>query len=227
MLTHLADHLDLWAQGLQNTVSLTVLGFVFGFILAIPLAAARLSKTALLSRLAYGYIYLVRGTPLLVQIFIIYYGLGQFHRELKALGLWWFFRDAYNCGLLAFTLNSAAYQAEILRGGILTIPRGTIEAGLALGLHRFQRFRLLVLPITVARMLPAFGNELVLLLKASALVSVITVRDVMGQARYLFGETFDLSVFYIAAANYLLVVLVIEAIWRRLEHRNTWLQHNG
>ena len=181
----------------------------------------------MLSRLAYFYIYIVRGTPLLVQIFIIYYGLGQFHKEFKALGVWWFFRDAYYCGLLAFTLNSAAYQAEILRGGILAIPKGTIEAGRALGLHRFQIFRLLILPITIARMLPAFGNELVLLLKASALVSVITVRDLMGQARYLFGETFDLSVFYIAAVNYLIVVLLIEAIWRHLENRNVWLKYKG
>ncbi|MEX0302629.1 MAG: ABC transporter permease [Leisingera sp.] len=227
MQNHLTENADLWLHGLQNTVSLTLLGFVLGFFVAVPLAGARLSKHRFLSRLAYGCIYLVRGTPLLVQIFIIYYGLGQFHKEFKALGLWWFFRDAYYCGLLAFTLNSAAYQAEILRGGILAIPKGTIEAGLAMGLHRFQRFRLLILPITVARMLPAFGNELVLLLKASALVSVITVRDVMGQARYLFGETFDLSVFYIAAANYLLVVLVIEALWRWMEGRNVWLQTKG
>ncbi|MES0826455.1 ABC transporter permease [Ruegeria sp. SCP11] len=227
MWSHITDNLDLWVEGLQNTVSLTVLGFIFGFFVAIPLAAARLSKSRWLSGLAYTYIYLVRGTPLLVQIFIIYYGLGQFHKELKMLGVWWFFRDAYYCGLLAFTLNSAAYQAEILRGGILAIPKGTIEAGQALGLHRFQIFRLLILPITVARMLPAFGNELVLLLKASALVSVITVRDLMGQARYLFGETFDLSVFYIAAVNYLIVVLLIEAIWRRLENRNVWLTYKG
>lgn len=227
MLSHVSDNLDLWAEGLQNTVSLTVLGFILGFLVAIPIAAARLSKYKLLSGLAYGYIYLVRGTPLLVQIFIVYYGFGQFHKELKALSIWWFFRDAYYCGLLAFTLNSAAYQAEILRGGILAVSKGTVEAGLALGLRRLQVFRLLVLPITVARMLPAFGNELVLLLKASALVSVITVRDVMGQARYLFGETFDLSVFYIAAANYLLVVLIIEAVWRGLEKRNVWLTYKG
>ncbi|MFQ8433086.1 ABC transporter permease [Amaricoccus sp. W119] len=227
MLAHFTDNLDLWIEGLRNTVSLTVLGFVLGFFVAIPLAAARLSENRVLSSLAYGYVYLARGTPLLVQIFIIYYGLGQFSKELRSLGLWWFFRDAYYCGLLAFTLNSAAYQSEILRGGIRAIPKSTIEAGLALGLHRFQRFRLLILPITVARMLPAFGNELVLLLKASALVSVITVRDVMGQARYLFGETFDLGVFYIAAVNYLLVVLLIEAIWRHLENRNAWLKYRS
>jgi len=223
LLTHLTDNLDLWREGLLNSFSLTLLGFTIGFFVAIPLGIARLKRESWLSRFAFSYIYIVRGTPLLVQIFLIYYGVGQFHKELKSLGLWWFFRDAYYCGLLAFILNSAAYQAEILRGGIQAVPKGISEAGAALGLSNFKRFRLLVLPIALARMMPAFGNEFVLLLKASALVSVITVRDVMGQARYLFSETLDLSVFYIAAANYLLVVLLIEALWRRLEGRNQWL----
>jgi polar amino acid transport system permease protein len=227
MLSHLTDNLELWRIGLTNTVMLTALGVCFGFFVAIPIATARLSSNKLLSKAAFGYVYLVRGTPLLVQIFIIYYGLGQFHKELKALGMWWFFRDAFNCGLLAFTLNSAAYQSEILRGGILAVPKGVIEAGSALGLTTFQIFRRVIMPITVGRMLPAFGNELVLLLKASSLVSIITVRDVLGQARFIYAQTFDLSVFYIAALNYLIVVMIIEAIWRRLERRNAWLKYTG
>lgn len=227
MLSLVTDHLDLWAEGLRNTVQLTVMGFVIAFFVAIPIALARLSGNRLLSGTAYGYIYVVRGTPLLVQIFIIYYGLGQFNGTLRDLGLWWFFRDAFNCGLTAFVINSAAYQAEILRGGILAVPKGVVEGGRALGLSAAQIFRKLVLPIATARMMPALGNELVLLLKASALVSIITVRDVMGQARYLFSQTFDLSVFYIAALNYLLVVLIIEAVWRWLEGRNEWLRYGG
>jgi len=227
MLSHLTDNVDLWIEGLTNTVSLTLLGVIFGFFAALPIAAARLSKNSILSRIAYTYVYLVRGTPLLVQIFLIYYGLGQFHSELKGLGLWWFFRDAFNCGLLAFVLNSAAYQAEILRGGILAVPKGAIEAGTALGLTKLQVFRKIILPITIGRMLPAFGNELVLLLKASSLVSIITVRDVMGQARFLFAQSFDLSVYYIAALNYLVIVLLIEALWRKLEGRNQWLHYAG
>ncbi|QGX99584.1 ABC transporter permease subunit [Roseovarius faecimaris] len=227
MLSHLTDNLELWRIGLTNTVMLTALGVFFGFFVAIPIAAARLSSNKLLSKSAFGYVYIVRGTPLLVQIFIIYYGLGQFHKELKAIGVWWFFRDAFNCGLLAFTLNSAAYQSEILRGGILAVPKGVIEAGSALGLTTFQIFRRVIMPITVGRMLPAFGNELVLLLKASSLVSIITVRDVLGQARFIYAQTFDLSVFYIAALNYLIVVMIIEAIWRRLESRNAWLKYTG
>ncbi|CTQ47454.1 ABC transporter permease [Roseibium aggregatum] len=227
MFSHFTGNLDLWGLGLFNTLRLTVLGFVLGFFVAIPIALARLGGNPFVSRIASGYVYVIRGTPLLVQIFIIYYGLGQFHREMKDIGLWWFFRDAFSCGLTAFILNSAAYQSEIIRGGIVAVPKGAIEAGASLGLSRWQIFRKIVMPIMLARMLPAFGNELVLLLKASALVSVITVRDVMGQARYLYAQTFDLSVFYVAAVNYLLVILLIEALWRRLEGRSGWLRYEG
>ncbi|MCP4297237.1 MAG: ABC transporter permease subunit [Proteobacteria bacterium] len=227
MLSYLTDNLDIWAEGLANTFSLTVLGIVFGFFVAIPIAVALLGKNQPLSRFAFYYVYLIRGTPLLVQIYLIYYGLGQFHQELKSIGLWWLFRDAFNCGVIAFVLNSAAYQAEILRGGIQAVPTGVLEGAAALGLSRFQIFRKIVMPIMLARMLPAFGNEFVLLLKASAIASIITVRDVMGQARLLYAETFDLSVFYIAAINYLLIVLLIEALWRRLEGRNLWLHYSG
>lgn len=227
MLSLLTDNLEIWTVGLKNTVSLTVLGLAIGFLFALLVALARLSGNKILSGFAYWYIYVVRGTPLLVQMYIIYYGLGQFHKELSSAGLWWFFRDAYYCGLTAFALNSAAYQAEILRGGIQAVPKGIVEAGKALGLSGYQSFRRIILPITTARMLPAFGNEFVGLLKASALVSIITVPDLMGQARYLFSATFDLSVFYIAALHYLLVVLVIEAVWRRLEGQNEWLRYDG
>ena len=227
MLSHLIDNVGLWSEGLKKTAMLTLLGVIFGFFVAIPFAAARLSSNRLLSGASYAYVYVIRGTPLLVQIFIIYYGLGEFHKELKAIGLWWFFRDPFNCGVTAFILNSAAYQSEILRGGILAVPKGAIEAGKALGISRVQIFRKIIMPITLGRMLPAFGNELVLLLKASSLASVITVRDVMGQARFIYAQSFDLSVFYIAALNYLVVVLLIEAVWRKLEGRNIWLRYSG
>ncbi|MCP3890467.1 MAG: ABC transporter permease subunit [Desulfobulbaceae bacterium] len=227
MLSHLTSNLDIWVEGLTNTVMLTVLGIVIGFFVAIPIALALLKNNKTVSHIAYGYVYIMRGTPLLIQVFIIYYGLGQFHQELKDIGLWWFFRDPFNCGVTAFVLNSAAYQAEILRGGIQAVPAGVVEGGSSLGLSRFLVLKKIVMPIMLARMLPAFGNEFVLLLKASAIASIITVRDVMGQARLLYAETFDLSVFYIAAVNYLLIVLLIEALWRKLENRNLWLQYSG
>ncbi len=223
MLSLLTDNLSLWGVGFFNTLSLTVLSFIIGFFIAIPVGLARSQAGTWMARITYIYVYVIRGTPLLVQIYLLYYGAGQFHKELQQLGLWWIFRDAYYCGLIALILNTIAYQAEIVRGAVMAIPRGLEEAGASVTLSTLQVYRFIHLPIATARMLPAMGNELVLLLKASALVSVITVLDVLGQARYLFSETLDLSVYYIAALNYLVIVLVIEAIWRKLEGRNVWL----
>ncbi len=223
MLAHLTDNLDLWRIGFANTLSLTVLSFVIGFFIAIPVGLARSRTGTWMSRITYGYVYIIRGTPLLVQIFLLYYGAGQFHKVLSQLGLWWLFREAYYCGLFALILNTVAYQAEIVRGAVLAIPKSLEEAGASVSLSMLQIFRFIHLPIATARMLPALGNEFVLLLKASALVSVIAVTDVMGQARYLFSETLDLSVYYVAAVNYLAIVLVAEAILRKLEARNIWL----
>jgi len=222
MLSLLVDNFDLWVEGFFNTLSLTVLSFVIGFFIAIPVGIARAQSGSWLSRISYWYVYIVRGTPLLVQIFMIYYGLGQFSQELRQIGLWGIFRDAYYCGLLALIINTVAYQAEIIRGAIVAIPKSIDEGGMSIGLTSFQIYRYIKFPIATAKMLPAMGNELVLLLKASSLASVITVNDVLGQARYLFSETLDLSVYYIAGANYLLIVLVVEAIWRKLEARNDW-----
>jgi polar amino acid transport system permease protein len=223
MIAHFTGNLSIWGEGFFNTLSLTVFSFVIGFLIAIPVGLARSLTGTWLSKVTYGYVYIIRGTPLLVQIFLLYYGVGQFHRELRQLGLWWFFREAYYCGLLALVLNTIAYQAEIVRGAIVAIPKSLEEAGASISLSKLKIYRFIHIPIAIARMLPALGNEFVLLLKASALVSVIAVTDVMGQARYLFSETLDLSVFYIAAVNYLIIVLVAEAILRKLERRYVWL----
>jgi polar amino acid transport system permease protein len=223
MLAYLTENMDVWSEGFINTLSLTVLSFVIGFVIAIPIGLARSRTGTLMSKITYGYVYIIRGTPLLVQIFLLYYGVGQFHKELRQVGLWWFFREAYYCGLLALTLNTVAYQAEIVRGAVMAIPKSLEEAGASISLSKLQIYRFIHIPIAIGKMLPALGNEFVLLLKASALVSIIAVADVMGQARYLFSETLDLSVFYIAAVNYLVIVLVAEAILRKLEKRNVWL----
>ena len=223
MLAYLTENMDVWGEGFINTLSLTVFSFVIGFVIAIPIGLARSRTGTWMSKITYGYVYIIRGTPLLVQIFLLYYGVGQFHKELRQVGLWWFFREAYYCGLLALTLNTVAYQAEIVRGAVMAIPKSLEEAGASISLSKLQIYRFIHIPIAIGKMLPALGNEFVLLLKASALVSIIAVADVMGQARYLFSETLDLSVFYIAAVNYLVIVLVAEAILRKLEKRNVWL----
>jgi len=121
MLGHLIDNLDIWGIGFFNTFSLTLLSFVIGFFIAIPVGLARSQTGTWMSKVTYGYVYIIRGTPLLVQIFILYYGVGQFFKELQQIGLWWFFKEAYYCGLLALILNTIAYQAEIVRGALEAI----------------------------------------------------------------------------------------------------------
>ena len=120
------------------TLSLVAISTVLGAILSIPLVYARMSKNRVLSALAYGYVYFFRGTPLLAQTFLIYYGLGSFRPQLQMLGLWPFFREAWYCAILAFSLNTAAYQAEILRGAIQSVPSGQWEGAASLGLHKLQ-----------------------------------------------------------------------------------------
>ena len=214
---------ELWLDGIVTTASLTVLAVFFGFFLAIPIGVARAKSSGVLGWLALGYVNLFRGMPLLVQLFLVYYGLGQFNSELRALGLWWIFRDAWYCGLLALVLNTAAYQAEIIRGSLQTIPASVHETNAALNLTRWTAFRQVLLPIAFAEALPAIGNEFILLLKATSLVAIITVFDLMGQARFVFSETLDLRVYYVAALHYLVLVLAIEWVLRRVERRFAWM----
>ena len=135
---------------------------VLGVLLAIPIAAARLSRNRVVGALAFAYVYFFRGTPLLAQLFLIYYGAGQFVASLKAIGLWGFFRDAFNCAVLAFALNTAAYQAEIFRGAIRSVPRGQWEAARALGLHALPLLWKVVLPQAAIVALRPLGNEIIL-----------------------------------------------------------------
>ena len=205
------------SEGALLTLELVAIAVVAGLILAIPMGIARASRHWYVRALPYGYIFFFRGTPLLVQLFLVYYGSGQFRAELSQLGLWWFFRDPYYCALLTFVLNSTAYQLEILRGGLKAVPFGQIEAGVALGLTTFQQYKKIILPNAYRIAFPALGNEIILLLKGSAVVSVITVLDVMGQTRRIFSQTFDLSVYFWAAVIYLAMTTVFVLLWRRLE----------
>ena len=165
------------------------------------------------------YISFVRGTPLLAQLFLIFYGSGQFRTELTALGLWNFFRDPFNCAVLAFVINSCAYQTEILRGGIQAVPLGEIEAGRAVGMSRLRVLRRVVFPHAYRIAWPALGNEVILLMKASALASIVTVFDLMGRTRQIFSRSFDLSVYFQAAIIYLLITACFVYLWRIAERR--------
>ena len=207
-------------DGLLVTMELVVLSVGLGLLLAIPVALARLSRSRVLRGLSFGYVYFFRGTPLLAQVFLVYYGSGQFRHAFDAVGLWWFFRDAFFCCVLTFTLNTAAYQAEIFRGAIRSVPRGQSEAAAALGLRPFPTFIRVILPQAMIVALRPLGNELILMIKGSAVAAVVTVFDLMGVTRLAYARSFDISVYFWAAILYLSVVETLRRVWNQIEH---WL----
>ena len=209
------------ADGVLVTAQLVVLSVLIGGLIALPVALARLSQSRALGALAFAYVYFFRGTPLLAQTFLVYYGAGQFRAELEAVGLWALFRDAFFCALFTFTLNTAAYQAEIWRGAIRAVPRGQWEAAEALGLRRPVVFVKIVLPQAFITALRPLGNEIILMIKASAIASVITVFDLMGVTRLAFARSFDFEVYLWAAVIYLAIVETMRRGWDRLERRLT------
>ncbi len=211
----------LFLSGFLTTLTLVAISVGVGALISLPVAAGRLSSNRLAGALAYAYSYFFRGTPLIAQTFLIYYGVGEFAGELRAIGLWWFFRDAFDCAVLAFALNTAAYQAEILAGAIRTVPGGQREAALALGLHPVATLRKVVLPQALIIALRPYGNEIVLVVKASAIASIITVLDLMGETRYVFSRTYDLTYYLWAAVFYLLIVETLRRTWNVIEARLT------
>jgi His/Glu/Gln/Arg/opine family amino acid ABC transporter permease subunit len=219
-LSVIVDNLPRFASGAWITVQLTALAVALGLVLAVPVALARLSTNPLLSSPAYAYMFYFRGTPLLVQIFLIYYGSGQFVPELRAVGLWHLFREPYFCAILTLTLNTGAYTAEILRGAIRAVPYGEIEAGRAFGMSRALILRRVILPKAFRLALPAYTNEVIFLFQATSLVSIITIMDLTGVGRVIIAETFrTFEVWIFVGLCYLVMSYAILYAFRRLEHR--------
>lgn len=213
------DSLPVLLSATVTTLELLALSLAAGMFLAIPIALARLSHNPLLWMPAYAYIYFFRGSPLLIQLFLIYYGLGQFD-WIKTTFLWSILRQGYWCAIIAFALNTAAYTAEILRGAIQAVPHGEVEAGRACGMSGFLLFRRIIAPKAVRLVLPAYSNEVILMLQASALASLVTVVDLMGAASNIVNRSFALFEIYITAGlMYLAMTYVIEWAFRKLEHR--------
>lgn len=210
-----------YLSGLKITLQLVGLSVLLGAILSAPIAWARKSKSRLLAWPAYIYVYFFRGTPLLAQAFLIYYGAGNFRPQLEALGLWGFFREAWYCALLAFTLNTSAYQAEILRGAVQSVPQGQWEGAASLGLHRWLTLRKIILPQALIVALRPYGNEIILMIKGSAIVAIITVLDLMGETRRAYSRTFDFQTYIWAALLYLAIVEMLRNIINRIERRIT------
>lgn len=204
-------------QGVWVTLELVILSCLIGALLALPLALCRLSPRGWLQRPARAYIFFFRGTPLLVQIFLVYYGASQFE-VLRNSPLWSLFAQPYFCAILAFSLNTAAYTGEILRGALQSIPAGEIEACTVLGMKPALMLRRILLPRAIGTMLPAYGNEIILMLKGSALASTITLMDLTGAARTIIARTYTpIELFLAAGGIYLLLTLLVLMGFRLLE----------
>ena len=196
-------------QGIPLTLQVVIIATILGFILAILVALMRISGRGILSIPAYYFVYLIRGTPLLLQLYFVYYGLGQFS-FIRESFLWPILREPYWCGIITLTISTGAYSSEIIRGGIMSVSKGYLEASNALGMSKFMTFMKVTLPITFRQALPAYGNELILMVKASSLISIITLMEITGIARTIISKTYaPVEIFLVAGSIYLLINFLI------------------
>ena len=206
-------------DGIVTTTQLVFLSLVIGLLMAIPLAIGRSSRHRWISLPIYLYTYVFRGTPLLIQLYIIYYGV-VFFDGIQETFLWPILREAFYPALIAFTLNTAAYTTEIFRGAIKATPRGEIEAARAYGMSDALVMRRIILPSAFRRALPAYGNEVIFMLHASAIASVVTLMDITGAARFIYARYYaPFEAFLFAAAIYLCLTFTILYFFCYLEKR--------
>lgn len=209
----------LFAQGVWMTLQLTFISLSVGFCIGLPFGLARARRVPYLDRAINAYVYLFRGTPLLVQTFLIYYGLSQFD-WIRDSWAWAYLRSPWWCAVIAFSLNSGAYGTEIIRGSVQSVPQGQLEAARALGLRPRLVDALIVVPVALRLALPQYGNEVVFMLHGSSVASIITLQDILGAGRTL-NAKFYLAYegFLTAAALYMLITFGLVAIFRALERR--------
>ncbi len=218
------DSMPRLLKGGWLTIELTAISVTIGLCLAVPLAILYLARNPALSLPVRAYVFYFRGTPLLVQIFLIYYGSGQFRAFFEAAGLWTFFREPYFCAVLTLTLNTAAYTAYILRGAIQNVPFGEVEAARACGMSRGLLYRRIILPNAFRLALPAYTNEVIFLFQSTSLVSIITLLDLTGVARIIVARSFAVYEIYITAGIlYLIVTYTMLWGFRKLEY--SWSGH--
>ena len=204
------------------TLKLLSLSLFFGLFIGLVFAILRLNKNPFLNKFAYGYSYVFRGTPLLVQIFIIYFGLGQVE-YFRSTFLWTVFKEPYWCAIIAFALNTGAYTSEILRSAFQTIKPGIIEAGRSLGISKKIIFIKIQIPIAIKQSLPAYGNEIILMMKGTSLASTVTLMDLTGVAKYIISTTFKpIEVFIVAGGIYLFMTFVIHNLIKYLEKKYSY-----
>ncbi len=201
------------------TLKLLSVSLIIGLFIGLFFAILRLNNNIFINRFAYGYSYIFRGTPLLVQIFIIYFGLGQIE-YLRSTILWVILKEPYWCAIIAFALNTGAYTSEILRSAFQTIKPGLIEAGKSLGISNKIIFYKIQIPIAIRQSLPAYGNEIILMMKGTSLASTVTIMDLTGVAKYIISTTFKpIEVFIVAGGIYLFMTFVIHNIIKYLEKK--------
>ena len=201
------------------TLKLLSVSLIIGLFIGLIFAILRLNKNTFINKFAYGYSYVFRGTPLLVQIFIIYFGLGQIE-YLRSTILWIILKEPYWCAIIAFALNTGAYTSEILRSAFQTIKPGIIEAGKSLGISNKVIFYKIQIPIAIRQSLPAYGNEIILMMKGTSLASTVTIMDLTGVAKYIISTTFKpIEVFIVAGGIYLFMTFIIHNLIKFLEKK--------
>ena len=201
------------------TLKLLSVSLIVGLFIGLLFAILRLNKNVFINKFAYGYSYIFRGTPLLVQIFIIYFGLGQIE-SLRDSFLWAILKEPYWCAIIAFALNTGAYTSEILRSAFQTIKPGIIEAGQSLGISNQIIFYKIKIPIAIRQSLPAYGNEIILMMKGTSLASTVTLMDLTGVAKYIISTTFKpIEVFIVAGGIYLFMTFIIHNVIKFLEKK--------
>ena len=201
------------------TLKLLSVSLIVGLFIGLLFAILRLNKNIFINKFAYGYSYVFRGTPLLVQIFIIYFGLGQIE-SLRSSFLWVILKEPYWCAIIAFALNTGAYTSEILRSAFQTIKPGIIEAGKSLGISNKIIFYKIQFPIAIRQSLPAYGNEIILMMKGTSLASTVTLMDLTGVAKYIISTTFKpIEVFIVAGGIYLFMTFIIHNVIKYLEKK--------
>jgi arginine/ornithine transport system permease protein len=219
----IAEHWQLFARGVGISLALTAGTAVLGLLLSVPLAFARNAESPFWSLPVAAFTFVIRGTPALVQLYLIYYGLSQFE-AVRTSVLWPWLSNAAFCALLAFAINTTAYTTEIFRGALASLPRGELEAAQAFGMSRWTQVRRILAPSMLRRALPQYANEVIMLLHMTSLAGLVTLLDITGAARYVNAEFYlAFEPFITAGVIYLLITLVLVRLFAVAERR--WLVH--
>ncbi len=218
-MTILIENIPYLLKASFLTIQLTLISLIIGLIIGFFFSIMRLSKNFFLYNIAYYYSFIFRGTPLLVQIFIIYFGLAQLEFIRDSI-LWAILKKPFWCAIIAFSLNTGAYTSEILRAAFEKVEKNIIETGKSLGMSKFNIFYKIKLPIAIKQSVPAYGNEMILMLKGTSLASTVTLIDLTGASKYIISTNFNpVEVFIFAGSIYLILTFLIHSLIKLVEKK--------